>query len=136
MRIGTITQAAALAALISVPALAEGAEVALPSGRAVVFHDVIWGEPGPSGLAVRFRFLEADLAQVLETIPYDEIEADMAFLCETYALDRIANTGPQPHTVMISISDRPVEFGEPAPDVTQIFEAYSPDGDSCYWEGF
>lgn len=136
MRIGAIARAASLATLVSAAAPAEAAEVSLPSGRAVVFHDVIWGEPGPAGLAVRFRFLDADLAQVLDAVPYEEIEADMAFLCETYALDRIANTGPQPHTVMISISDRPVDFGEPDPEATQIFEAYSPDNGRCYWEGF
>ena len=129
-----LIRAASFAALAA-PALAEGA-VALPSGRAVSFHDVIWGEPGPAGLTVRFRFLEPDLAAVIEATPYDTLEADMRALCETFALPRIANTGPQPSQIVVSISDRPVTFGEADPDATQVFEAYRPEGDTCIWEPF
>ena len=110
--------------------------IALPSGRVVSFHDVIWGEPGPAGLTVRFRFLEPDLAEVTETMAYVDREADMQFLCETYAQQRIANTGPQPRQVVISISDAPVAFGEANPAVTQVFEAYSFADGACSWEGF
>lgn len=121
--------------LAACPAVAEDA-LALPSGRAVTFLDVIQGAPGPGGLTVRFRFLEADLAQVLDATPYAELEADMHHLCESFALARISNIGPQPSTVMISISDRPVEFGAPDPEATQVFEAYRPQDGACIWEGF
>jgi hypothetical protein len=121
----------------AVPTLAQGAgEIALPSGRSVTFNDVIWGEPGPAGLTVRFRFIEPGVEEAIADMDYVDIEADMAYLCETYALARISDTGPQPSQVMISISDRPVEFGEADPDATQIFEAYRRDGDACIWEGF
>lgn len=123
-------------AMLATPALAETAPIALPSGRSVVFSDSVWGQPGPAGLTVRFRFLEPDLAAVVAAAPYDELEADMAFLCEHYALDRISNLGPQPAMVMISISDRPVAFGDADPEVTQIFEAYRPEDGACIWEGF
>lgn len=129
-----IVRAASVAALAA-PALAEGATL-LPSGRAVTFHDVIWGAPGPAGLTVRFRFLEPDLAAVIETTPYDELEADMRALCEGYALERIAGTGPQPSQIVVSISDRPVAFGEADPEAAQVFEAYRPEGDTCIWEPF
>lgn len=132
----TLARILALAVIGAAPALAEAGPIALPSGREVAFYDVVWGQPGPAGLAVRFRFLEADLGAVLDAIPYDQLEADMQYLCETYALERIANTGPQPATVMISISDRPVEFGSPDRQAVQVFEAYRPDGGSCVWEGF
>lgn len=137
MRIAPIARTTALALLITAPALAEGAGgIALPSGREVAFHDVIWGEVGPGGLTVRFRFLEADLAAVVDATPYDELEADMQFLCQDYALARIANTGPQPATIMVSISDRPVDFGAPDPAATQVFEAYRSEDGICIWEGF
>ncbi|OIP83598.1 MAG: acetolactate synthase [Rhodobacterales bacterium CG2_30_65_12] len=129
-------KAALIALGCAAPARAEGAGIALPSGREVVFHDVVWGEPGPAGLTVRFRFVEADIAAVIAARPYEELEADMEFLCESYAIDRIANIGPQPSTVMVSISDRPVEFGEPDPAVTQVFEAYRPENGACLWEGY
>ncbi len=137
MRFATRWKGAALALLCATPALAEGAGViALPSGREVAFHDVIWSEPGPAGLTLRFRFLEPDLARALEALDYDTLEADMAYLCEAYALERIANTGPQPNQVVISVSNRPVDFGDTDPDAVQVFEAYTPGADGCIWEGF
>jgi hypothetical protein len=110
--------------------------VTLPSGRNVTFLDTIWGQPGEAGLAVRFRFVEPDLATWLDKLDYDSQEADMAFLCNTYALDRIANTGPRPSQVIVSISDRPTEFGAADPDARQVFEAYRPENGKCIWEGF
>lgn len=123
-------------ALLAGAAAGQAGAIALPSGRAVSFHDVIQNEPGPTGLTVRFRFVEADLAEVLDVTPYEELEADMRYLCESYALGRISNTGPRPTGVVISISDRPVEFGAPDPDVAQVFEVYRPDGAACVWEGY
>lgn len=122
--------------LLTLPAFAAGSDLGLPSGRSVTFHDVIHGAPGPGGLTVRFRFIETDLRDVIDTTPYDELEADMHYLCETYALDRIPNIGPQPATVMISIADRPTEFGAQDPGVVQVFEAYRPEEGACLWEGF
>jgi len=111
-------------------------DISLPSGESVTFNDVIWGEPGPAGLTVRFRFLDPDLARRLDTEDFMALEQDTAFLCDTYALERIASTGPQPQQIVISISDREVAFGEPAPEAAQVFEAYSFDGSGCTWERF
>jgi hypothetical protein len=58
----------------------------------------------------------------------------MRYLCETFALDRIE--GGMPAQIFISISDRPVVFGEKDPDATQVFEAYRPEGGTCIWEEF
>jgi hypothetical protein len=127
--------ALACALLLGSPALAEGG-IALPSGRSVTFHDVIWGTPGPEGLIVRFRFIEPDLAEVIAATPYEALEADMHALCETYAIGRITDTGPQPTQIIVSISDRSVTFGEADPEATQIFEAYRRDGNACIWEPF
>ena len=66
--------------------------------------------------------------------PYASLEADMRFLCETYALDLIE--GGMPSQIFISISDRPVEFGTQDPDATQVFEAYRPEDGACIWEEF
>lgn len=109
--------------------------ITLPSGRIVTFHEVIHSAPGTSGQAMRFRFVETDLAEVAANTDYADLEADMAWLCKSYALERIANTGPQPAQVIISIADKPVAFGEPDPGVTQIFEAYRPEDGACIWEG-
>lgn len=119
----------ALAAAIALPAQAQDADLALPSGRILTAHDVIEGED-----SLRFRFLEPDLAMVIDFVPYAALEADMRYLCETYALGHL--DGATPAQIFISISDRPVEFGTQDPDAAQVFEAYRPEGDSCIWEGF
>lgn len=107
--------------------------IALPSGMAVSYLDTIHGAPGPEGLTIRFRFLAADLA----SRPADDATlADMTWLCETYALPRLASTGPVPEQVIITLADRPVEFGTVDPEATQYFEAFRPEGGTCQWEAF
>lgn len=129
--------AAALALAPALPAMAEGAEaLVLPSGRTVSFLDSVWGQPGPAGLTIRFRFLDPALPQALADMDYEAQEADMHYLCETFALSRIANTGPQPAQVVVSIADRPTAFGTADPEATQVFEAYRPDAGACVWESF
>lgn len=122
-----------LALLLSaLPASAE--EVTVPSGQSVTFLEAIQNEPGPDGLTARFRFVAPAIAG--GGIDFDTAAADMVYLCETYALPRLAATGPAPAQVVISLSDRPVPFGQGAPDVTQFFEAYRIDGSTCIWEAF
>lgn len=125
---------AAVLATLAAPAVA--APIALPSGHSVTFHDVIWGELGTSGLTVRFRFLDPALAA--REGPAGRIDAtdDTQFLCEDFALEQVARAETPPDQIVISISDRPVDFGEPAPDVTQIFEAYTLENGTCQWDMF
>jgi len=61
---------------------------------------------------------------------------DLDWLCVTYALPRLSNIGPQPGRVVISLADRPSEFGVYDPAVIQVFEAYRSEGDTCIWEMF
>ncbi|MBN2906328.1 MAG: acetolactate synthase [Rhodobacteraceae bacterium] len=108
----------------------------VPSGQVVTFHDTIQGEHGPSGLTVRFRFLAPQIARDGGTMPAIMAQADMDFLCETYALPRLSAIGPQVSQVVITLMDRPVPFGSPVPEATQFFEAYRPENGRCIWEGF
>jgi hypothetical protein len=122
-------------AALAMPAVAQE-EIALPSGHNVRFNDVIWGEKGTAGLTIRFRFLDPGLPARADADGIIIATEDTEYLCTHYALDRISSTGPQPAQIVISISDRHVEFGEPDPDVTQIFEAYSYRDGTCVWEMF
>jgi len=112
------------------PTLAQDADIALPSGRIVTPHDVI---DDTEGDAMRFRFIEPDLAMVIDVIGYERLEADMRFLCEDYALPRLDD---MPARIVVSVSDRPVPFGTRAPEASQVFEIYRPEGGACIWEGF
>jgi hypothetical protein len=117
------------------PARAED-EIAVPSGQKVTYVETIHNALGPEGLTYRFRFLAPSIAREGGMVDADAALEDMAYLCETYALPRIADTGPQPEQIIISLADREVPFGEPAPEATQYFEAFRPEAGTCVWEGF
>lgn len=122
------------AALLAGLLLAGGARaqeaLVLPSGRALTLQEVIADDTGPAGATLRFRFV----APWLAGLGVADVEGDMQWLCDTYALAHLA--GAQPAQIVISLADRPVAFGDPAPQVAQFFEAYRPEGPSCVWEGF
>lgn len=107
--------------------------ITVPSGQPVEFFESLLDRPG-MGLTARFRFIAPELPQTLERMAYEALEADMAYLCATYALPRIAV--PVPSTIVISLAERATEFGSVEPDVAQVFEAYLPAGDTCEWEAF
>ena len=68
----------------------------------------------------------------------DGVYADLLWLCETVALPDLPPPGDpaRPRSIVISVAERPVEFGEMAMDVAQQFEGFAPadDGRSCIWE--
>ncbi|MEO8244089.1 MAG: DUF6497 family protein [bacterium] len=110
--------------------------ITVPSGQSVTLLDVITNVPGPNGLTSRFRFLAPQIARDGGTIDADTAEQDMNDLCQTYVLPKIANPGPQPSQIIISMSDRDVPFGEDHPEATQFFNSYSITDGSCVWDMF
>lgn len=110
--------------------------LSVPSGQAVSLLDVVLNAPGPDGLTARFRFVAPAIAREGGSVDFETATADMLHLCQTYALPRIPETGPQPSQIVISLSDREVPFGEAAPEATQFFEAYRIENGSCIWEAF
>jgi hypothetical protein len=115
---------------------ADAIMVNVPSGQAVAYLDVVMDAPGAEGLAARFRFLAPAISREGGTVDFDTAAVDMLDLCQNFALPRIADTGPQPAQIIISLSDRDVPFGEAAPDATQFFEAYRLENGTCIWEAF
>ena len=114
----------------------EDAVVAVPSGQDVRLLEVVLNAPGPDGVAARFRFVAPAIAKDGGEIDFETASADMAHLCQTYALPKLAELGPVPTQIIISFSDRAVPFGQAAPEATQFFEAYRIEGDACIWEAF
>ena len=117
------------------PATPPDDPIPVPSGQEVTLLDVIHNEPGTEGLTVRYRFVAPAIAPGAG-VAFAQASLDMQHLCQTYALPRVISGGPQPVQIVISLSDAPVEFGASAPEVTQFFEAYSLDDDTCIWEPF
>lgn len=114
----------------------DGVLIPVPSGQAVSLLDVIWNVPGPLGLTARFRFLAPAIAKAAPKVEFEAATADMLHLCQSYALGRIAEFGPKPVQIIISLSDMPVPFGEAVPEATQFFEAYGLQDGACIWEIF
>jgi len=112
------------------------ATIAVPSGQQVTLQDVIWNAPGPEGLTTRFRFVAPAIAETGGTVDTETALSDMLWLCQNYALPRIAQPGPMPSQIVISLAEAPVPFGEARPEVTQLFEAYSLQDGQCIWEAF
>ena len=110
--------------------------ITVPSGQAVTLLDVITDTQGPDGLTMRFRFLAPEVAKVGGTISAEVAGKDMDALCQDYALPRVANIGPQPAQIVISMSDMDVPFGETRPEATQLFNSYSITDGTCVWDMF
>ena len=108
----------------------DDAIVSLPSGLQAHLQEMLWDRPG-GGLVYRFRFVAPDFTGD-ETFEVQTI--DLEYLCNEYALARIADIGPEPSRIIVSLADRPSEFGQFDPDVAQVFESFSMAGDACIWE--
>lgn len=119
----------------AVDAAAFGVPVDVPSGQPVAYVDTVQNVPG-EGLVFRFRFVAPQIARAGGTVDEAAAQADMQFLCDSFAIPRIASTGPQPSQIVISLSDRPVEFGVPSPEATQFFEGFRIEAGKCIWELF
>ena len=101
----------------------------------IVEHQIGTKEMAQSSLAqispaVRIPAIEMDGVEMSES------GAIVQHLCETFALDRIAETGPKPSQIVISFSQSETEFGIADPDVTQFFEAYRVEDGTCILEFF
>ena len=126
----------ALALITPLCPLSAGAEaIEVPSGQPVEFHEVIWEAEGDLNI-YRFRYVTPQIARDGGRINFEQAEADIKYLCESSALPVLIAQERPADKIIISISDRKVTFGKPAPEATQFFEVYSPDGTACKWEGF
>jgi Family of unknown function (DUF6497) len=111
----------------------DDALIAVPSGQEVRLQEVVWNQPGPDGLTLRFRFVAPGIAPD-GGVDFEVASADMLALCQTYALPRMVEFGPQVQQIVISLAAQPLAFGETAPDIAQFFEAYRVEDGACIWE--
>lgn len=106
----------------------------LPSGVGAEAYDVIWDEDLS---AIRMRFVVPRLAEPGSIYAGDALRVfeDMLWLCET----RIGSVLPERAqlqdegwtSVVISLMDRPIEFGARHPEVFQVFEWFTLTMDGC-----
>ena len=122
-----------IVALVLSSANAVTADVTVPSGQELALYDVVL-EADTS--TARFRFLAPQIAQDAEALTYADVEADFSHLCTVYALPALLENEWDARSVVITLSDREVEFGVITPEATQIFEAFSVENGLCIWEQF
>ncbi|WP_428539698.1 DUF6497 family protein [Profundibacter sp.] len=115
------------------PLLAGAIDV--PSGQPITFQDVIWEAEGGEN-TFRFRYITPEISRDGGSVEFDQAEGDMRYLCEHSALPALIEQERDVDHIVISLSDRPVEFGKADPAATQFFDSYSPQGNNCIWEGF
>ena len=125
--------AAGLLALAGAVPLGAAEPVGVPSGQSVAFVEVIDETSGGEEAVVRFRFLAPAIAGG-GAVDAEAALGDMAALCDSFALPWLDAEGIVAQTVVISLSDRPVEFGVTDAEAVQYFEAFQIEDGACIWE--
>ncbi len=109
--------------------MSDPTNIPVPSGQPVILEEVIKGRPGQED-SWFFRFLAPELGPEVD---YKELEPDLEALCKKVVLPML---GSGMRRAVISLADRAVPFGAPAPDAVQVFEAYTVSNGTCDWEPF
>lgn len=134
-----MTALAAILLLGATALLPQGAPVAVPSGMAVSFYEMLWDDSG-QGPVYRLRFVAPGIANdpgATDPGPdYDTLSTDMEALCNDVAVAATDGVAPVPARIVISLMAAPTAFGQASMDVRQVFEAYSLDDGLCIWEAF
>ena len=107
--------------------------VAVPSGQSVELIEMRWDAPVEGALWLRLRFLAP---QIGTEFSFTQVENDLAHLCRTVGLPLVDREGRVVELIIVSLSDRPLPFGQTDPQAVQFFESFRPEGKTCTWEPF
>ena len=122
-----------LGCLAGVMALPLRAELALPSGlEALLLEGFVEIQPDGARWA-RFRYVMPGLAA---GAAYDSVQMDFVTLCDAQALPLLASEGEDVSQVVVSLMDKPLEFGQSDPGTIQFFEMFTIRDNRCIWEEF
>jgi hypothetical protein len=105
----------------------------LPSGLSVTLQEFFVDTLPDGSNQARFRFVAPELGQ---GAGFAQVEADFPVLCENVAVPALAETRPDVAQVIISMAEKPMEFGATDPSTIQYFEAFRIENGSCIWEVF
>lgn len=112
--------------------MAEG-QTALPSGfNAELLEGFVEVQPDGARWA-RFRYVMPALA---DDAVYDKVQGDFAVLCDGTAVPMLDAAGEEVSQVVVSLMDKPLEFGQSDPGTVQYFEVFTIREGRCIWEEF
>jgi hypothetical protein len=134
--IRSVEQAAvsALALCGAAQAFAQDAPLILPSGVQASYYDIIWDEDLS---VIRLRYVVPQLAEPESLYHADALRVfeDMEWLCETQ-MQNVFAAGEDAReqgweSVVVTLMDRPIEFGMRDAEIFQLFEWFSLSMDGC-----
>ncbi len=119
-------------ALLAVATTVRGQEGAptVPSGLDLTLYELILEDQPDGQIWARYRFVAPDLKQE----DFDRVAGDFPEICAGYALPELDSQGAHPAMIVLSYADRPIPFGEAAPDAVQFVESFRIDQGACIWE--
>ncbi len=129
--------------LLAIPSLVAGlacasaspllAGPALPSGmEAELLEGFVEVQPDGERWA-RFRYIMPALSG---GAGYDSVQQDFAVLCDAAALPMLDAAAEEVSLVVVSLMDKPLEFGQSDPETIQFFEVFTIRDDRCIWEEY
>jgi len=121
-----------IAALMLIGTAASAQDVTVPSGHAMSLFDVILEEPTQTA---RFRFLVPAIAAD-DAPSFSDLAPDFQYLCDTLVIPGLAANGWSAKDIVISMSSRELEFGTLTAEITQFFQPFRVQDDTCIWEDF
>lgn len=122
---------ATMTALMPLDALADGALVTVPSGQPVYLLEYV-DETATEDAIFRARYVAPQLAEMAESL--EAVLTDMEHLCNRQAIPNVIAAGLSPARIVVSLSAEPLDLGVIAPEVAQVFEAFSLHDNTCIWE--
>ena len=108
----------------------------VPSNAVVYILEILQDATDPEDVVFRARYVMPAVSRETGNLTYEDVAEDFVTLCEGHALPALREGGFAPASIVISLSDRETEFGVPDAEATQLFEAFTVDGDACIWEQF
>jgi hypothetical protein len=105
----------------------------LPSGGVARLQE-LRTDATDGGVILRFRYVSEGFDP--QAIAAQTVADDLHHLCVAHALPALREAGLEAGQVIISLADKPGEFGVADPEIRQVFEAFTINGDRCIWELF
>lgn len=124
-----------MAIMTFAPFAAAADAMTLPSGQTVTLVEVLNDGSGSAENATRFRFLAPSISG-RKAIDAEAALADIAWVCENFALPQMPALNPKATQIVVSLMDRDVPYGETDEAATQYFDAFLITNGTCELELF
>ncbi|MFY0596190.1 MAG: hypothetical protein JXQ85_07150 [Cognatishimia sp.] len=106
----------------------------VPSGLQMTLQETLYDQLQDGTKALRLRFVAPAIGA--DDVTYSTVSDDFAVICQDVGLPKLATDSRSVDQIIVSFSDRETAFGVANSDVTQYFEVFTLENDTCIWEAF